>query len=350
MKNQFNLNLISKYRDELFGIAIIAIVFFHFCANHVAYYGPRGANSILFNFTEHYLQYVGSIGVEIFVFLSGVGLYYSFSKNSDTKCFFKKRGKRILTPYLIIGISFWTIKDLIILKKGIAAFVKDLSFYSFFSDGVRTIWYIFLMIVLYLLFPSIYYIIHEKKIKGGFAVLLLITLIFPAVLMLINNVLYSNISIAITRIPIFIVGVYAGRLVKEEHTIDYNALVILVASLFIVGIKAKRVNLVSYISRYIDGCYSLAIIAFLICILELVNNTIIWKKYICGLFRFAGKYSLELYLTHVTLRNLMGTVGMPRYRTSVYCAMVVVAVVLSLLLNKLCKSINNLKLSKNKSG
>ena len=58
----------------------------------------------------------GFLYKEIFVFLSGMGLYYSFSKDSNVKKFYIKRYKRILIPYVIVAIAFWGIKDLLILE------------------------------------------------------------------------------------------------------------------------------------------------------------------------------------------------------------------------------------------
>ena len=75
-KPVFNLGLISEYRDELFGIAIIAIVIFHYCADF------NGAIDIIKEkiYTEpfllktcilkDYFKWISSVGVEIFVFLS----------------------------------------------------------------------------------------------------------------------------------------------------------------------------------------------------------------------------------------------------------------------------------------
>ncbi len=79
---EFNLNWLSRYRDELFGVSILLIVLFHyseevFVALNYAWAAYYGA--------------VSSVGVEIFVFLSGMGLYYSFARNSNVREFLAKR-------------------------------------------------------------------------------------------------------------------------------------------------------------------------------------------------------------------------------------------------------------------
>ena len=43
---------------------------------------------------------VGAIGVDVFLFLSGMGLYYAMRKQPPLRVFYKNRLKRILIPYL----------------------------------------------------------------------------------------------------------------------------------------------------------------------------------------------------------------------------------------------------------
>lgn len=67
--NGFNLNLISKYRAELMGVSTLLILICHAAGNDV--------------FMPSWLMYVvaqGQLGVDIFLFLSGMGLYYSLSE------------------------------------------------------------------------------------------------------------------------------------------------------------------------------------------------------------------------------------------------------------------------------
>lgn len=72
--NGFNLNLISKYRAELMGGSTLLILICHAAGNDVLM--PK------------WLMYVvaqAQLGVDIFLFLSGMGLYYSLSTNRGGK-------------------------------------------------------------------------------------------------------------------------------------------------------------------------------------------------------------------------------------------------------------------------
>lgn len=82
-----------------------------------------------------YNTFIGSVGVEFFVFLSGVGLYFSMSKDSNILHFFQKRIKRILPAYLMVAIPYWIVIDLIIMQKGVKMFAFDFGFVTFLHKG-----------------------------------------------------------------------------------------------------------------------------------------------------------------------------------------------------------------------
>ena len=75
--NDIELFNISKYRGELMGAAMLFIILFHVSL-------PR--NDLFFG-----LRRMGNIGVDIFLFLSGVGLWYAWMKNASLKHFFLRR-------------------------------------------------------------------------------------------------------------------------------------------------------------------------------------------------------------------------------------------------------------------
>lgn len=83
-------------------------------------------------------MFIGSVGVEFFVFLSGIGLYFSMTKDSNVLHFFYKRVKRILPTYAVVAILYWGIEDFVIKQNGLAVFIADISFATFFTQGTRT--------------------------------------------------------------------------------------------------------------------------------------------------------------------------------------------------------------------
>ena len=87
----FKLQHISYFRSELMGFAILWIMAFHFDFMQIP---------ILPNITQY-----GYAGVEIFMFVSGFGIFYSLSeKGNNLFNFYKKRIMRIFPAYYLIGI------------------------------------------------------------------------------------------------------------------------------------------------------------------------------------------------------------------------------------------------------
>ena len=73
---------LSRYRGVLMGIAIIMIVLFHVAL-------PR--SSAFFG-----LKRMGNMGVDIFFFLSGIGLWFAWTKRPELLHFYRRRLLRIL--------------------------------------------------------------------------------------------------------------------------------------------------------------------------------------------------------------------------------------------------------------
>ncbi len=70
MSISFNLGLLSKYRSELMGLACIMVLVGHAEGNNVA----------LYPILKNILSSLASFGVDIFLLLSGIGIYYSLPK------------------------------------------------------------------------------------------------------------------------------------------------------------------------------------------------------------------------------------------------------------------------------
>ncbi|MDK7740766.1 acyltransferase family protein, partial [Veillonella nakazawae] len=53
------------------------------------------------------LRRMGNIGVDIFLFLSGMGLWFSWSKHPDTKDFYLRRWLRVYPTWLIMACLYY---------------------------------------------------------------------------------------------------------------------------------------------------------------------------------------------------------------------------------------------------
>ena len=71
-----NWSIFSEERDTIYGISIISIMLFHFFESILISNCGGGQRFI----AQIYNRFIGSVGVELFLFLSGVGLFFRYRK------------------------------------------------------------------------------------------------------------------------------------------------------------------------------------------------------------------------------------------------------------------------------
>lgn len=148
-----DLSLLSKYRSELMGLATIWVMLYHFRTS----FGIAPFDLV---------SSVGYGGVDIFLFLSGFGLYCSYNKNKDTLSFYYRRFIRIYPIYLFIIIvdSFlkqdYHVINILLKSIGICYFIP-------FIPTAWHDWYIPSIYLFYLLFPLIYKGLNDSMLKMG---------------------------------------------------------------------------------------------------------------------------------------------------------------------------------------
>ena len=91
--------ILSIYRNQIYGFAAIWIVLYHGIILKKCALGKS------LEFLSDYLRH-GNCGVEVFLFLSGISLFYSM-KNKTVMEFYKQRLWRLLVPFLLIDGVYW---------------------------------------------------------------------------------------------------------------------------------------------------------------------------------------------------------------------------------------------------
>ena len=84
---------ISRFRGELMGAAMLFIILFHV---------PLERSSEFFG-----LRRCGNVGVDMFLFLSGIGLWFSWVKNPSVWQFYKRRLLRIYPAWLVMASLYY---------------------------------------------------------------------------------------------------------------------------------------------------------------------------------------------------------------------------------------------------
>ena len=329
-------DVISDYRGVLMGISIICIIIFHYVEDCGIYHVHKNG------WEEFFRNYITSSSVDGFLFLSGFGLYYAMKKHPDISQFYKRRFTRILIPYFLIAIPALCWNDFLFDKTGVKAFFSDLSFYSFFTRGMSWFWYILLICFCYLIFPFIFRAIdkapdeesEQMRIINLFTFFTMITF----VIRLSNKELFDNTNLALLRIPFFCLGCFIGKYSYEKRSISGGTYGLMLLSLFAIQFrKGSKIIFARYSAAFlnISACILIAILFSKLKHFEKIHNWI--KKF----FEWFGKYSLELYLAHVTVRGVMRDYGHPTCYGRNELIMVAISIVLALIVNQLTKWIEH---------
>lgn len=269
----------SQYRSAIMGLSMLSIMLLHQCFTSV----------VPFNFFHVF----GNWGVDVFLFLSGMGLVNSLEKN-PLKEYYKRRFIRIVPSCFVCGSLKYTIfllfgSSLLILKEGL-----NLGMWSVMS---LDLWFIHTILLLYIITPLLFYLFK----KYLFETLVFILLLFTVNGMIIRDTVgydwFSPIGIfswTVERLPVFstgmLIAINKGR-INVNYT--FSAFFLLIAVLF------KLIEKYGVAFNGIRACQFLtlalgmpALIRICILLLEKFHLTSL------NFFSYLGKYSLELYLVH----------------------------------------------------
>lgn len=327
----YSLGTISSTRDELFGFAILSIMLLHFFQDVNQLGGPVWLRGV----AHWYGIGMGALGVDVFLFLSGMGLYYSMSRDPSVSHFYKKRLARIVPTYLVVGMVFWAIR--LWIKGGtFTDWWQNLLFVTYFTKGTLTLWFIFFILVMYLVYPLIHKYLNstEKDSIRTLRFVLLVAVVIAVSLTLFHWFHQTPIAkdIVYGRIPVFLLGCYLGKYIKEGMSFYRPAFLSGAAILYGIGFVLRYYDTTYLVRRYIDILPTLGLIILFSALVEVQKNVDNKGRLF---LRAAGSYSLELYLTHVCCRNLAKAWDIPTNKLWVYLCVIAVSVILSIPLHRM---------------
>lgn len=299
VSSDFDLSLLSKYRTQLMGLAAIMIVL---C--HIASYVDTMPNLCM-----RIISY-GGMGVDIFLFLSGLGCYYSLSQGVRLKSWYKKRFVKIFVPYFFMQIPFWLYR-LFIGKFNLFHELSVFSTIGFWTQH-KGAWYVALLLPLYLLAPALYSLLKEKERRLVSAILLILFLLIICHLKISYGsgafyTILNNMQWAFIRIISFIVGMSIAPYVKDNVKINVFVVFAISVCLYV----AIHVLIDKNIFIWWCMIWPLMIIFILFLQRFSIENNI---------FRFVswmGAVSLESYLANIYLCEVFKKTSIYFYTTSI---------------------------------
>jgi len=197
----------SNGRTTVMGIAALLIVWFHSCISL-----PEGSLFLLQKQTS-------DIGVDMFLFASGVGVHFAWKKNSHYVSYMMSRMRRVLVPFLIVAIPWFGYHDIII-GHSRRLFLKDVSMLTFWTEGRMTFWFVSAILILYVVTPLYLHFDAIARKKHCHLSLLFTAAIYGIMIFAPGGVLRSVIGPAMIffpRIPVYFMGLSFGKAIEEER-------------------------------------------------------------------------------------------------------------------------------------
>lgn len=287
-------NLLSEYRGEIYGLTIIWIMLLHGSILDKVHFSPQ------FEWLYIILKH-GNVGVDIFLFLSGIGLYYSFQKNTSLYEYMKKRLLRILLPYgVIAGVLFGYYY--LYLQGDKKQFFMKFTTQNLWFQKDHMIWYVNMILLCYFIYPYVYAFFFERKenrvwLRCG--LLVSATIVFTLLFQKAAPKTVANLEIVLTRLPIFFIGSAWGRVVYEKRKLPLWGVILSWLIVITSYPIFKRTLIVDIPQRYYY-----AILAIALCVVFATLCSIFSFAWLRKVLCFFGGISFELYLIHIISRHI----------------------------------------------
>lgn len=269
-----------KYRGELMGIGAIGVLVTH-ASEFVNCPG----------LIEKAITY-GGLGVYFFMFLSGVGLYYSMGKHGEKgiAVFLKRRITRVFIPYLLIAAVWYGIKY-ILLEHSVMMFLYELSTLSYWLEH-KGAWYVAALVPIYALYPF-YHLWLEKGHRGRkTAATIIIILCIEAFSYLYCHAFYEHLAQVMNSLWVFVLGNFFAERIKQKGTNMEGYLLV-----FVIAFVAEKILPLGKFLPIGGIMYAMKGILMLIVCAWVVHFAHVNVVHV--ILKWFGKHSLMLYLTNI---------------------------------------------------
>ena len=276
-----------KYRNIWLGCAMLWIVLYH-------------ANFSLPISLFGYFKGMGYGGVDICLFASGIGCYYSLENNSDILEFVKRRLKRLVPTYWCF-LVLWFICKAFMGKFEVSAILGNiLGVQSFTGQGNEFNWYISALILLYLLAPFLKNLVDRITKKYQFVLIMMVLLAI--------SVAYwdaDKFIIIMIRLPVFCLGMIYARFCRDGKELEKKSMFMLILAT-IIGVGMYfffRFSFEDYLWKFGLYWYPFILITPGMCVVISIvmykYEKYQWCMWLQKKLNMIGSYSFEIYLVHL---------------------------------------------------
>lgn len=342
-KGQFLLESVSRYRSEIYGLSIIWIFLFHMKQIE----GWEVFKDVPKLQWINEIHGMGNMGVDVFLFMSGICLYFSFVKNEDIMEFIKKRMTKIFLPLFLITGPLWIVY-LVMHEITLPGLFCRMSLISYWVSGDIQVWFSSLILVLYLIYPYVYYYMFKNTEwkTAAFRASMLILLVVLLTVCIQHDVpeYFEMFFHALPRIPVFLCGCFLGKWVYEKKSIPLILPVTATVAFFVLKNYLQQTERYKGLTQRYTYWLGGMVFVFLFAVVLPFLPKVIHK-----ILSFLGGISYELYLSHVTLIRVLKLEPFSSARENKATEAVLLAV-LSILLSVVVSSILKWILNRKKAG
>lgn len=314
-----------RYRSVWMGVAMLWIVWFHVPLV------PAGEGMAFF-------RKLGYGGVDMCLFASGVGCFYSLQKDPDAGRFMGRRLRRLAPVYLTV-MALWLPWQY---SRG-AATIPTIIGNLFGIQHLTTLnsdfnWYISAILLLYIFAPYLKSVIDSHGLRGRalfLAVLLVLVIPFW---------MSGEYIIVITRIPVFYMGMLFAAGAGEGRRINAwqwpLGFVLMAFAVAVIWLGFERIPDKMW-AYGVYWCPYVLIAPYLCVVLSTVmswlDRTAAGRAVVRAL-SVVGEYSFEIYLLHIPMVDIVSEMitnrGLGSHRTPIWLASLCVLAVACVVLRK----------------
>ena len=277
-------SLLSKYRAELMGIAMLAVMLFH-------------AGDLDFKVEAlNYIRSIGFGGVDIFVLLSGLGLAMSLAKRrQEYGAFMSRRLWRILPAYYAVMLPY-TLCLLIVDRAELTTFVWNSLLLNYWVRPVGSFnWYVTGIVLFYAVTPQLFCLLNDKRRRLP-ALIALVLLSLGVCQVLMRGTYWNHLDI-FYRFPMFALGILIGLWVNEDRSVKLPDAIVWCV-LLAVGVWYALIF--PGLGDYAPLAHLFLFTTVPVClILAWLMDKLPLRPVLTAL-RFIGNNSLEIYLLNVS--------------------------------------------------
>ncbi len=300
---------LRKYRMPIFGFALACIYLRHLL--HIGNYSFGILDPVFV---------IGDIGVDIFLFLSGYGLAFSYNKHTVID-FYKRRVLRVLPTVITLLVVFVFVDA--INERDFNCLRKLFSLKYYIYSCCTNYWFVFAIIFLYTIFPFLRVCVKSNvyiSLMGAY----LLSLSLIVLIIDVHFPLFSDPSLTIGRLPVFVFGISCALTpeILEKRKIAVIIMILCIPLLYL-GISKE-------VQRII---YSFLVLGIINILLFFFSR----NKWIVLPLLKLGELSLEFYLIHIYLmwnQNLFSIDNIIHSHFLVSIIILVISIAASLLVHK----------------